>query len=53
MKLSPLPCTVSELSEAVSYKLNLYALAASAAGVGLLALARPLRPKLFTPRLTT
>ena len=41
MKQSPQPRPVSQLSEAVNHKLTLYALAASSAGLGLLALPQP------------
>jgi hypothetical protein len=46
MNQSPRPRTVSELSEAVNHKLTLYALAATSAGVGLLALAQPVEAKI-------
>ena len=42
MKRSPRPSrTPSNLSDSVHQRLNMYALAASAAGVGMLALAQP------------
>jgi len=45
MKLQP-PRTPSSLSDSVHHQLNMYALAASAAGVGVLALAQPLEAKI-------
>jgi len=45
MKQYPEPRPVSQLSEAVNHKLTLYALAASSAGVGLLALPQPAQAK--------
>ena len=42
--------TASNLSESVHQRLNMYALAASAAGVGVLALAQPAEAKIiYTP----
>lgn len=50
MDQSPRPRTASELSAAVNHKLTLYALAASSAGVGMLALAQPAEAKIvYTP----
>jgi hypothetical protein len=51
MKRSPRPReTPANLSESVHYQLNMYALAASAAGVSLLALAQPAETKIvYTP----
>jgi len=51
MKLSPpRPRTPSGLSDSVQRQLNMYALAASAAGVGMLALAQPADAKvIYTP----
>ncbi len=41
MKTSSQPRTPSRLSDSLHHRLNMYALAASAAGVGVLALAQP------------
>jgi hypothetical protein len=50
MNQSPRPRTASELSEAVQRQLNLYALAATAAGVGMLALSQSAEGKIvYTP----
>jgi hypothetical protein len=46
MKQSPRPRPVSQLSGVVNHKLTLYALAASSAGGGLLALAQPAEAKI-------
>jgi len=46
MKQSSRPRTSSELSDAVNHSLTLYALAATSAGVGLLALAQPAQAKI-------
>ena len=46
MKQSGQPRTTCQLSEAVNHRLTLYALAASSAGVGLLALAQPADAKI-------
>jgi hypothetical protein len=46
MNQSPHPRPVSQLSEAVNHKLTLYAVAATSAGVGLLALAQPADAKI-------
>jgi len=44
------PRTPSSLSDSIHHQLNAYALAASAAGVGVLALAQPAEPKIiYTP----
>ena len=49
MKPQP-PKTPSKLSDSVHHQLSLYALAASAAGVGVLALAQPADAKIvYTP----
>ena len=46
----PRPRTPSQLSESLHHRLNSYALAASAAGVGMLALAQPAEAKIiYTP----
>lgn len=50
MNQSRQPRIVSELSEAVNHKLNLYARAASAAGVGLLTLAQSAEAKIVYTR---
>jgi hypothetical protein len=50
MKRSPQPRRTAELSESVHHQLNMYALAAGAAGVGALALAPPANAKIvYTP----
>jgi hypothetical protein len=41
MKRSPRPRKTADLSDSVHRQLNLYALAAGAAGVGMLALSQP------------
>jgi hypothetical protein len=46
MKQSPGPPNASKLSESVHARLNMYALAASAAGVGMLGLAQPSEAKI-------
>lgn len=46
MRQSPRPAADFEFSESVNHKLNLYALAAGAAGVGLLALTPPAEAKI-------
>jgi len=49
MKLQP-PKTPARLSDSLHHQLNMYALAASAAGVGMLALAQPAEAKIiYTP----
>src|SRR6202521_2398300 len=47
MKRSPRPRRTSELSKSLHQQLNMYALAASAAGVGMLALAQPAEAKII------
>src|SRR5579863_10427884 len=50
MKRSPRPRTTANLSDSIHHRLNMYALAASAAGVGVLALAQPIEAKIvYTP----
>src|SRR5579859_1702107 len=50
MKRSPRPRWIAELSEALHQQLNLYAIAAGAAGVGMLALAQAAEAKIvYTP----
>jgi hypothetical protein len=50
MKRSLRPRTTAELSKSLNHQLNMYALAAGAAGVGLLALATPAEAKIiYTP----
>jgi len=50
MKRSPRPRATAELSKSLNHQLNMYALAAGAAGVGLLALTRPAEAKIiYTP----
>jgi len=50
MKSSPGPRKTANLSEATNHQLNMYALAASAAGVGVLALAQPADARIvYTP----
>jgi hypothetical protein len=50
MKRSSVPHAMAELSSSLNHQLNMYALAASAAGVGLLALAQPVEAKIiYTP----
>jgi hypothetical protein len=44
--MKPSPATPSQLSEPVHHQLSMYALAASAAGVGMLALAQPAEAKI-------
>jgi hypothetical protein len=47
MKASPLTRQIANLSESIHHRLNVYALAASAAGVGALALAQPCEAKII------
>jgi len=50
MNQAPQPRAASELSAAVNHKLTLYALAASSAGIGMLALAQPAEARIvYTP----
>src|SRR5215831_11871763 len=50
MKRSSRPCVAVELSKPLTHQLNMYALAAGASGVGLLALAPPAEAKIiYTP----
>src|SRR5690349_15424476 len=50
MKRSPRPRAAAELSKSLNHQLSMYALATSAAGVGLLALASPAKAKIiYTP----
>ena len=50
MKASSLPRKTANLSESIHQQLNMYALAASAAGVGVLALTQPVEAKIvYTP----
>ncbi len=50
MKLSTRPRKTANLSKSLSHQLNMYSLAASAAGVGMLALAQPTEAKIvYTP----
>ena len=50
MQRSSQPRSTAELSDSVHHQLNMYALAASAAGVGMLALAQPAEAKIvYTP----
>src|SRR5579859_1603899 len=46
MNKSPRPLPVSQLSEAVNHRLTLYAIAATSAGVGLLALVQSAEAKI-------
>lgn len=46
VKRSSAPSNTVSLSESVSHQLNMYVLAASAAGVGMLALAQPAEAKI-------
>lgn len=49
MKRSSGPRKTASLSQSTNHKLNTYALAASAAGVGILALIQPAQAKIVTP----
>jgi hypothetical protein len=50
MKASPLPRKTANLSESIHQQLSMYALAAGAAGVGMLALAQSSEAKIvYTP----
>jgi hypothetical protein len=50
MKASPLPRKTANLSESVHQQLSMYALAASAAGVGALCFAKPAEARIvYTP----
>src|SRR5579864_2327042 len=50
MKASPLPRKTARISDALHYQLNMYALAAGAAGVGALCLATPAEARIvYTP----
>src|SRR5580698_6440807 len=50
MKASPLPRKTANLSESIHHQLSMYALAASAAGVGALCFAKPAEARIvYTP----
>jgi hypothetical protein len=50
MKRPSRPCTTAQFSDSIHHRLNMYAVAAGAAGVGMLALAQPSEAKIiYTP----